>query len=124
MCDVKYIVRGSQIAKTVRGALLKTIANKDIVNIIHMAVMNDIQTVLEDDCEELTAYLDDLPTVSEQFGIELETGKWERITPNQLHTVNCWKVLKCSVCNSIRQVDAFDYMDYCPSCGARMVEEK
>lgn len=77
MRDVKYIVRGSQIAKAVHGALLKTIANKDIVNIINRAVMNGIQTVLEDDCEELVAYLDDLPTVCEQMpGREQKTGKW------------------------------------------------
>ena len=56
--DVKYIVRGSQIDKAVHGALLKTIANKDIVNIIHRAVMNDMLALL-DDCEELTAYLDE-----------------------------------------------------------------
>ena len=60
--DVEFIVRGSQIAKTVHGALLKTIANQDIVNIIHRKIMSDMLTVLEDDCEELTVYLEDLPS--------------------------------------------------------------
>ena len=49
---VKYIVTEQQMIKAVRYALELNIKNSKIIDIIMNDVIEEIETVLEDDCEE------------------------------------------------------------------------
>ena len=48
----KYIVEGEQIISTVRSALEDNIQNSTIIRELMETIENNVQTVLEDDCEE------------------------------------------------------------------------
>lgn len=51
---MKYIVEGEQIINAVRSALEDDFSKVAIVDLLMKNIENNIQTVLEDDCEEVT----------------------------------------------------------------------
>ena len=51
---MKYIVTGEQIISTVRSALEDNIQNSTIITELMASIENNVWTVLEDDCEEVT----------------------------------------------------------------------
>ena len=58
MKEEKYIVKKSQILNGVRWALEINISNSTIVKELMTVVENEIETILEDDCDTLDSYLD------------------------------------------------------------------
>ena len=52
--ETEYIITKKQILNTVRYALECDIAKSSIVDLLMKNIENDIETVLEDDCEEMT----------------------------------------------------------------------
>ena len=54
MTHRKYIVEGEQIISTVESALEDHITNNTIIRELMVSIENNIWTVLEDDCEEVT----------------------------------------------------------------------
>lgn len=54
MDKTKYIVEGQEIINTVRSALEDNIQNRTIIIELMTCIENNIWTVLEDDCEEVT----------------------------------------------------------------------
>lgn len=53
---IQYIVEANQIDSTVRSALEEIFDEKEIVNIVHKRVMDNVWTVLEDDCDVYEDY--------------------------------------------------------------------
>lgn len=52
MSEPYYIVTKGALSSTVMDALQKEFASTSIVDTIHKRIMYNIETVLEDDCEE------------------------------------------------------------------------
>ena len=52
MSESKYIVTKSQILNGVRWSLEQSISNNTIIRELMIVIGNEIDTVLEDDCEE------------------------------------------------------------------------
>lgn len=55
MSEVRYIVKKSQILNGVEWAIEQSISNNTIVRELMSVVENEIETILEDDCEEYEA---------------------------------------------------------------------
>lgn len=55
MSEAQYIVRKSQILNGVEWAIEQSISNNSIVRELMSVVENEIETILEDDCEEYEA---------------------------------------------------------------------
>lgn len=58
--QTEYIVTKSQMLNAVRYALECDIAKSEIVDLLMKNIENEIETVLEDDCEEMTDEMWDL----------------------------------------------------------------
>lgn len=54
MSEPYYIVTKGALSSTVMDALRKEFTSTSIVDTIHKRIMHNIETVLEDDCEEVT----------------------------------------------------------------------
>ena len=48
----KYIVEENQIVKAVKWGLEQSIKDKDIVDRLMRPIVDDLETVLEDDCDK------------------------------------------------------------------------
>lgn len=55
MSEVRYIVKKSQILNGVRWSLEQSISNNTIIRELMTVIENEIETILEDDCEEYEA---------------------------------------------------------------------
>ena len=55
MSEVRYIVKKSQILNGVRFGIEQSIRNEKIVRELMPEIENEIETILEDDCEEYEA---------------------------------------------------------------------
>ena len=51
MSRTQYIVTESQILSTIESALKEHIANPTIIRELMVSIENNVETVLEDDCE-------------------------------------------------------------------------
>ncbi len=54
MKDTQYIVSKYQILGAVEAALEEDISNAEIVEVLMKKIRNNVETVLEDDCDEMT----------------------------------------------------------------------
>ena len=52
MNEPKYIVTQRQIISTIKSALEDNISNPTIIKELMVSIENNVETVLEDDCEE------------------------------------------------------------------------
>lgn len=52
--ETEYIITKSKIFNTVRGALECDFARTEIIDLLMKNIENDIEIILEDDCEEMT----------------------------------------------------------------------
>ena len=51
MSRIQYIVTENQILSTIESALEKHITNPTIISELMVSIKNNVETVLEDDCE-------------------------------------------------------------------------
>ena len=119
MSGVRYIVKKSQILNGVRFGIEQSIRNEKIVRELMSEVENDVETILEDDCEEYDDSLNEKP----------KTGRWVKV--GGFVTPGGDPVWKCSVCGKGMHVYGVEYGSYganisdgqwvaCPNCGAQM----
>lgn len=119
MSEVRYIVKKSQILNGVRWSLEQSISNNTIIRELMTVIENEIETILEDDCEEY----DDSPNEKPK------TGRWVKV--GSFFTPGADPVWKCSVCGKGMHVYGAEYGSYganisdgqwvaCPNCGTPM----
>lgn len=120
MSEAQYIVRKSQILNGVRFGIEQSIRNEKIVRELMSEIENDVETILEDDCEEY----DDSPNEKPK------TGRWVKAEGSFI-TPGGDEVWCCSECGKGRHVYGVEHSTYgadvsddqwvaCPNCGARM----
>lgn len=114
----QYIVTEKQILDGVQYALEINISNKDIVNRIMKDVCMEVETILEDDCDEMT----------EEMWDAQKQGHWIK-AEGPFVTPGGDPVWECSECGKGRHVYGVENSSYgitdgqwvsCPNCGARM----
>ena len=114
----QYIVTEKQILDGVQYALEINISNKDIVNRIMKDVCMEVETVLEDDCDEMT----------EEMWNAQKQGHWVE-AEGSFVTPGGDPVWECSECDKGRHVYGVENSSYgitdgqwvtCPNCGAKM----
>ena len=54
MKEPQYVVTKKQIINTIKSALEDHITNPTIIRELMVSIENNVETVLEDDCEEMT----------------------------------------------------------------------
>ncbi len=84
----------------------------------NVGIKADADEIFRDIAENrLPVWIDELPTYDVQ---EVRHGKW--IYDNQYH----WYRASCSMCGYMRmtdiKADKWNGWNYCPNCGARMIE--